>query len=613
MPTLAYHHQLHHPNPFGGRDPGSHGGGAHGMPGQGMGGFMPPRPTSDAFRAGRDSVLGDRYRVVDEAGKGNFARVMRAFDSHTQDSVAVKVLSREYARDAQFEHAVLKAISKKDPNNMYKVSKMRDHFVQDGCPCFVFPLLGPTLKTRRLGKHNCSREEIGALGWQLCKALAFLHFECRLVHTDLKPENILLDKPDASPRGLGTSWTIVDFGSASFFAERPDSDLISTRPYRAPEVVVGGGWSYAADMWSVACILYEVYSGRLLFDAANDAQHLQLMQRTLGLLPPFVCENASPQQQRMFDSSGRLRPSIGMGPPTHLSDTIGEDPELLDLLTRLLEYDPAMRLRADEVCAHPFCAPHAQTSRKRRNSSGGRDSRGSEGSERGAGSEVLQHSQLPPSAYTSGAVRTPGTRHLAAGGGRPPADRVLNEGEAQGLHRVEPPQDFHADRGQHRGAPPHPADPLGGPPASMRQGLMRPPMEHERRHSMELERRHSGDAARAALLADPRLADPRLADPRVVDPYHAAHGHASRFGPPAAPGSAYAGRLTPADPREAFWAGAQVRPADQSYGQAGYGVRPHASGAPPAYYGRPALDRPGDVAHGYGRLAPERRLSGSLY
>lgn len=432
------------------------------------------RGQTDPFRCTGNAMLGDRYRIIDEAGKGNFARVMRATDTKTQEPVAVKILSQQYARDGQFEHSVLKEINKRDRGNGQKVSKMLDHFTQAGCPCFVFPLLGPTLKSCRLGNGKSDRDSIRSLALELADALRFLHFDCKLVHTDLKPENILVDKTGSPPRGIGNSWTVVDFGSASFFTEKPDRDLISTRPYRAPEVVVGGAWGYAADMWSVGCILYEVYKGRHLFDAANDHQHLQLMQRSVGTIPSFVRENGAPQSISMFDATGRLRRSIGEGPPTPVSGDI-DDPELLDLLTRLLEYDPVMRLRSDEMLLHPFCAA------ARRRGSGSSGSSGTSPRTR-----VLAQDELPRCLYTAGHVRTPGVAHLAKGGARPKPERCLEKGQRQGVDAREQRSsgDPRRDSGYQRQERPY-AEERRQPPAEER----RQPTAEERRQPTAEERR----------------------------------------------------------------------------------------------------------------------------
>ncbi|KAJ9455423.1 Serine/threonine-protein kinase Doa [Diplonema papillatum] len=344
---------------------------------------------------GMSDVFHGRYKVLDEVGRGNFARVVRARDLQTNKMVAVKMLSPQYARDAQFELDMLKIVAEKDRNNAHKVCKLLEQFKENGTTYFVFDLLGPSLKSRRsYGVTDpASRRVLQNLVRELSRALQYLHFDCRMVHTDLKPENILLDDPNDTSAGLGDGWTIVDLGSASFYSEKPDQDLISTRPYRAPEVLVGAPWSYAADMWSFGCILYELYTGRMLFDVSSDAQHLQLIERRVGPAPAWLAETAEPKaRQQLFDSTGRLRPSTRAGPPKPFAQDIKADPEFVDLLRRLLHYDPATRLRADEVLSHGFVK-------------GARE----------AAQETGILTRLPPSAYTSGAIKTPGCKEMQRG------------------------------------------------------------------------------------------------------------------------------------------------------------------------------------------------------
>ena len=100
--------------------------------------------------------------------------------------------------------------------------------------------------------------------------------DLRLIHTDLKPENILLedstdcevvtlpclDRPDKTeevrvPRC--TKIKLIDFGGATYDDDHHKSSVINTRQYRAPEVMLGAGWSFPADLWSVGCIVVELY------------------------------------------------------------------------------------------------------------------------------------------------------------------------------------------------------------------------------------------------------------------------------------------------------------------------------------------------------------------
>ena len=119
------------------------------------------------------------------------------------------------------------------------------------------------------------RAQVRAFGRQLLEAVAYLH-EVQLVHTDLKPENILLasleysklEPPSAARRGraaarrvpCGDQIRVIDFGSATF-EDQYHSSIVSTRHYRAPEVILGLGWSFPCDLWSVGCILVELATG----------------------------------------------------------------------------------------------------------------------------------------------------------------------------------------------------------------------------------------------------------------------------------------------------------------------------------------------------------------
>ena len=71
---------------------------------------------------------------------------------------------------------------------------------------------------------------------------------------------------------------VIDFGSATF-DDQYHSALVSTRHYRAPEVVLGLGWSYPCDVWSVGCILVELATGDALFQTHENLEHLAMMEK----------------------------------------------------------------------------------------------------------------------------------------------------------------------------------------------------------------------------------------------------------------------------------------------------------------------------------------------
>ena len=292
--------------------------------------------------ASLSNLVGSRYRLDCMVGKGHFASVYRATDVKTGNAVAVKILGFQYTEDARIEQVILQRLGEADKKGKKKVVKLFDAFSWHTKFCLVMPLLGDPLSRRRFGVHegHVRRSSLQLLAKQLAEALTFIHGKCALVHTDLKPDNILCDSNNAP--GLGHGWTIADFGNSFFHIEGKDgTSLITTRPYRSPEVLTKRGWRHPTDMWSVGCILYEVYVGRALFGVnSGDPAHISLITSKLGAIPGV--------------------PYAGLPPPRHttyLSARFGDDPEFLDLLTGLLEYDPTKRLRAKEMCKHPFTNP----------------------------------------------------------------------------------------------------------------------------------------------------------------------------------------------------------------------------------------------------------------
>jgi serine/threonine protein kinase len=110
---------------------------------------------------------------------------------------------------------------------------------------------------------------------------------------DLKPENILLvskeyeirQRLSSSGSGRLKEWRVpksgqiklIDFGSATY-DDQHHTSIVCTRHYRPPEVVLGLGWSYPCDIWSIGCILMEMYTGEALFQTHDNLEHLALME-----------------------------------------------------------------------------------------------------------------------------------------------------------------------------------------------------------------------------------------------------------------------------------------------------------------------------------------------
>ncbi|XP_042487442.1 serine/threonine-protein kinase AFC1-like isoform X4 [Macadamia integrifolia] len=212
----------------------------------------------------------------------------------------------------------------------------------------------------------------------------FMH-DLRLIHTDLKPENILLVSSDyvkvpdykvssRSPKDgsyfkrlpKSSAIKVIDFGSTTY-EHQDHSYIVSTRHYRAPEVILGLGWSYPCDIWSVGCILVELCSGEALFQTHENLEHLAMMERVLGPIPQHMLKRIDRHAEK-YVRRGRIDwpegatsresikavlklPRLQNLVMQHVDHSAGD---LIDLLQGLLRYDPVDRLTAHEALRHPF-------------------------------------------------------------------------------------------------------------------------------------------------------------------------------------------------------------------------------------------------------------------
>ena len=209
----------------------------------------------------------------------------------------------KYREAAKLEINVLRKLSDEDPRGRHLCVKMLDWFDYHGHVCIAFEMLGISvfdfLKDNSYNPYPL--DQVRHIGYQLCYAVKFLH-DHRLTHTDLKPENILFEDSDYDTITLpkrkdkkrdvkrikNTNIKLIDFGSATFDHEH-HSTIVSTRHYRAPEVILELGWNQACDVWSIGCILFELYLGITLFQTHDNREHLAMMERILGPIPYRMC------------------------------------------------------------------------------------------------------------------------------------------------------------------------------------------------------------------------------------------------------------------------------------------------------------------------------------
>jgi serine/threonine-protein kinase len=231
--------------------------------------------------------LGSRYRLVGLLGKGGMGEVYRADDLDLGQSVALKFLPARVAADAawlaRFRNEVRTAREVTHPN----VCRIHDIAEEDGHVFISMEYIdgedmGSVL--RRLGRP--SGEKALEIARQICLGLAAAH-ESGVLHRDLKPANIMID-------GRGRV-RITDFGLAGFFDELEGvSAKAGTPAYMAPEQLDHGEVSVRSDVYSLGLILYELFTGRSVFDTDDIAELKDRHSRSSTSLPSSIVTEVDP-------------------------------------------------------------------------------------------------------------------------------------------------------------------------------------------------------------------------------------------------------------------------------------------------------------------------------
>eukprot|EP00871_Galdieria_phlegrea_P001289 jgi/Galph1/2160/GphlegSOOS_G834.1 len=294
----------------------------------------------------------DNYERLNFIDEGTYGRVFRGRDIHTNEIFALK----EIKLDNEFEGFPLTSlrelsilVSLKHPN----VINVREVVVGSNLNkiYMVMEYAEHDMKNilERM-KHPFSQAEIKSLLRQLLSGVAYLH-DNWVLHRDLKTSNLLLNSEGVLK--------ICDFGLARLYSDplKPYTQPVVTLWYRAPELLLGAKtYTPAIDIWSIGCIFAEWLTREALFPGRGELDQLARIWNCLGTpneeiwpglseLPhakkiKFVNQPYNYLRQRFASSSYR-----GQSCLTNLG---------LDLMNKLLTYDPAKRIQAKDALSHPY-------------------------------------------------------------------------------------------------------------------------------------------------------------------------------------------------------------------------------------------------------------------
>ncbi|XP_059927492.1 homeodomain-interacting protein kinase 3 isoform X6 [Gadus macrocephalus] len=237
------------------------------------------------------------YEVLDFLGRGTFGQVVKCWKRGTGEVVAVKILKNHpsYARQGQIEVGILARLSGEnaDEHNLVRAFECFQHRSHT---CLVFEMLEQNLYDF-LKQNKFSPlplKVIRPVLQQVATALRKLK-SMGLIHADLKPENIMLVDPVRQPYRV----KVIDFGSASHVSKAVCSTYLQSRYYRAPEIILGLQFCEAIDMWSLGCVIAELFLGWPLYPGSLEYDQIRYISQTQGS-PGELLLNAGTKTGRFF-------------------------------------------------------------------------------------------------------------------------------------------------------------------------------------------------------------------------------------------------------------------------------------------------------------------------
>uniref|UniRef100_A0A8C4I4R8 non-specific serine/threonine protein kinase n=1 Tax=Dicentrarchus labrax TaxID=13489 RepID=A0A8C4I4R8_DICLA len=241
--------------------------------------------------------LKNSYEVLEFLGRGTFGQVVKCWKRGTNEVVAVKILKNHpsYARQGQIEVEILARLSSENADE-HNVVRALECFQHRSHTCLVFEMLEQNLYDF-LKQNKFSPlplKIIRPILQQVATALKKLK-SLGLIHADLKPENIMLVDPTRQPYRV----KVIDFGSASHVSKAVCSTYLQSRYYRAPEIILGLPFCEAIDMWSLGCVIAELFLGWPLYPGALEYDQIRYICQTQGL-PAEQLLNKGTKTSRFF-------------------------------------------------------------------------------------------------------------------------------------------------------------------------------------------------------------------------------------------------------------------------------------------------------------------------
>ena len=279
-----------------------------------------------------------RFQRLDKLGQGTYGSVYKALDRKTNQTVAIKVMTPNQ-EDEGISAITLREVSILSGLNHPNIVKLYDVSVTEKSITLVQEYLQIDLRKYLKGRQGKKMEPalIKSYAFQLLAAIYVLHTH-RIMHRDLKPENLLLNR-------FG-HLKLCDFGLARYFSVpmRQYSPGVVSLWYRAPELLFAPRcYELSIDIWAAGCIIAEMSRGSVLFESDSEVDLIHKILTVLG----------TPEDKSLLHVPDDL--PIPEHQPMPMNEVLKtDDPALIDLVSKMLLFDPMKRISAIDALAHSY-------------------------------------------------------------------------------------------------------------------------------------------------------------------------------------------------------------------------------------------------------------------
>ncbi|KAJ3091094.1 Mitogen-activated protein kinase [Quaeritorhiza haematococci] len=297
------------------------------------------------------SLIDRKYKLIRELGQGAYGVVCAARNIETGQEVAIKKVTKIFDKSILAKRALRELKLLRHFNGHENITSILDMEITDVNDYneiyLVQELMEADLHQIIRSEQPLTDAHFQYFIYQICRGLKYIH-SANVLHRDLKPGNLLVN--------ADCELKICDFGLARGFSETPDAntgfmtEYVATRWYRAPEIMLSFRcYTKAIDMWSVGCIFAELLGGKPLFKGRDYVDQLNQILSILGTPDDETLSRIGSERAQLYIRSLPRMQKIPFSQLYPKANALA-----LDLLEKLLKFDPAARITVEEALAHPY-------------------------------------------------------------------------------------------------------------------------------------------------------------------------------------------------------------------------------------------------------------------